>query len=573
MVNVREIISSKNPSFFRSYPKLFADVSVSALSKIVKEREINEFLSQNKELEGFDFIDAVLEKLNFTYKFSSRSKENIPSSGKLIIIANHPLGALDALSLIRFVREVRSDVKVVANDLLLSIPNLKSLLLGLDITKKASVMSDMKAILSALKNEEAVIIFPAGEVSRARPVGIRDTRWESGFLFLAEKAKAPILPVFIKAKNSFVFYAASTVYKPLGMLLLPTEMMRQKNKSLEFVVGESIPATNVTGLKISKEEKVKLVRKHLYRVAKNKKGVFATERNVAHPEERKSLRDELAGSELLGKTADDKMIYLYDYAKKSTILKEVGRLREATFRKVGEGTGRQRDTDEYDKYYRHIVLWDDKELEIVGAYRIGQGREIYDIFGKDGFYTNSLFSFCREFEELLPHSIELGRSFVQSKYWGSRALDYLWYGIGAYLKKHGFVKYMFGPVSLSNSYPDEAKKLIIYFYSKYFPAPKKFATSKNPFVISKNEEEEFSSYFSFDNYDEDFRKLKNLLKNYGSAVPVLFKQYSELCEKGGVYFSDFGVDPDFGDCVDGFIIVEIDKILSAKRERYMGDLS
>ena len=126
MVNVREIISSKNPSFFRSYPKLFADVSVSALSKIVKEREINEFLSQNKELEGFDFIDAVLEKLNFTYKFSSRSKENIPSSGKLIIIANHPLGALDALSLIRFVREVRSDVKVVANDLLLSIPLLLS---------------------------------------------------------------------------------------------------------------------------------------------------------------------------------------------------------------------------------------------------------------------------------------------------------------------------------------------------------------------------------------------------------------------------------------------------------------
>ncbi len=573
MVSVKEILTSKNPMFFQKYPKFFTDFSTLVLAKLLKEREINDFLSNNKETEGLDFVDAVLEKLNFTYKFSSRSKINIPSSGKLIIIANHPLGALDALSLIRFIREVRSDVKVVANDILMSIPNLKSLLLGFDITKKSSVRSDMKAILAALKNEEAVIIFPAGEVSRARPVGIRDTAWESGFLYMAEKSKAPILPVFIKAKNSFTFYAASTVYKPFGMLLLPTEMMRQRGKSLEFVVGETIPAANVAGLKISKEHKLKLVRRHLYTIGKGKKGVFETERNVAHPEERKSLRDELSSSELLGRTADDKIIYLYDYAKKSTILKEVGRLREMTFRKVGEGTGRQRDTDDYDKYYRHIVLWDDKELEVVGSYRVGQGREICDVFGVSGFYTNSLFNFSSDFNELLPHSIELGRSFVQSKYWGSRALDYLWYGIGAYLKKHSFVKYMFGPVSLSNSYPDEAKKLLIYFYSKYFPAPKKFATSKNPFVLSRHEEEEFEGYFGFENYEEDFRKLKNLLKNYGCIVPVLFKQYSELCEKGGVYFSDFGVDPDFGDCVDGFIIVEIDKILPAKRERYMGSLS
>ncbi len=573
MVSVKNIIATKNPTFFRKYPKFFTEFSALALGKILKEREINDFLTKNRELEGFDFIDAVLEKLNFTYKFSSRSKSNIPSSGKLLIVANHPLGALDALSLIRFVKEVRNDVKVVANDILMSIPNLQTLLLGLDITKKSSVRSDMKTILSALNNEEAVIIFPAGEVSRARPAGVRDTRWESGFLFLAEKSKAPILPVYIKAKNSLAFYAVSTLYKPLGMLMLPTEMMRQKNKSLEFVVGETIPASNITGLKISKEHKIKLVRKHLYAISKGKKGVFETERNVAHPEERKSLRDELASSELLGRTADDKMIYLYDYQKKSTILKEVGRLREMTFRKVGEGTGRQRDTDEYDKYYRHIVLWDDKELEVVGSYRVGQGREIYDIWGRDGFYTNSLFSFSSDFDEFLPHSIELGRSFVQSRYWGSRALDYLWYGIGAYLKKHQFVKYMFGPVSLSNSYPDEAKKLLVYFYSRYFPAPKKYATSKNPFVLSRHEEEEFASYFGFENYEEDFRRLKTLLKNYGCAVPVLFKQYSELCEKGGVYFTDFGVDPDFGDCVDGFIIVEIDKILPAKRERYMGNLN
>ncbi|MDD3467963.1 MAG: 1-acyl-sn-glycerol-3-phosphate acyltransferase, partial [Campylobacterales bacterium] len=181
MVSVKNILTNKNPGFFRKYPKFFTDFSTLTLGKILKEREINDFLSTNKELEGFDFVDAVLEKLNFTYKFSSRSKSNIPSSGKLIIIANHPLGALDALSLISFVREVRGDVKIVANDILMSIPNLQSLLLGLDITKKSSVRADMKNILNALNNEEAIIIFPAGEVSRARPVGVRDTAWESGF--------------------------------------------------------------------------------------------------------------------------------------------------------------------------------------------------------------------------------------------------------------------------------------------------------------------------------------------------------------------------------------------------------
>ena len=138
MVSVKEILTSKNPMFFQKYPKFFTDFSTLALAKLLKEREINDFLAKNKEAEGLDFVDAVLERLNFTYKFSSRSKINIPSSGKLIIIANHPLGALDALSLIRFIREVRSDVKVVANDILMSVPNLKSLLLGFDITKKSS---------------------------------------------------------------------------------------------------------------------------------------------------------------------------------------------------------------------------------------------------------------------------------------------------------------------------------------------------------------------------------------------------------------------------------------------------
>jgi putative hemolysin len=249
-------------------------------------------------------------------------------------------------------------------------------------------------------------------------------------------------------------------------------------------------------------------------------------------------------------------------------MQEIGRLRELTFRTVEEGTGQSQDIDKYDVYYGHLVLWDEQDLEIVGAYRIGEGNNIMKSKGAEGFYTHSLFDYKSEFIPYLEEGLELGRSFVQPRYWGQRSLDYLWYGIGAYLRNHPNIKYLFGSVSISNAYPQLAKEVIIGFYNQHFGSPLNLAQARRPFVISPQAQQFIESELKSD-YKSSFKILNNELKKLGVKVPVLYKQYVELCVDKGCHFIDFNRDPDFSDCIDSLIMVELDKITHKKRQRYI----
>ena len=176
-----------------------------------------------------------------------------------------------------------------------------------------------------------------------------------------------------------------------------------------------------------------LFRKHFYRVAKKRRGIFKTFNPIALAENRQELKRELQNAQALGETSDGKKIYLYRNEEENPIIKEIGRLREISFRQVKEGSGKKRDLDEFDFYYEHIVLWDEKDLEIVGSYRIAKAQEMIEMFDVDGLYTATLFEYDQNFERFFNDGIELGRSFVQPRYWNSRALDYLWQGIGAFV--------------------------------------------------------------------------------------------------------------------------------------------
>jgi putative hemolysin len=568
MVNIQKAICVKYPAI-TNLPFIIKKPIFGFVKRLIRENEINAFLKSYENTGPFEFIDGVLDYFNFSYKVSSNQIENIPSSGRVVIIANHPLGALDALSLIDLIKQVRSDIKIVANDVLSSIEQLKPILLNIDAFDLKTSKYTVEQIHSSLDAEEVVIIFPSGEVSRARPDGIKDTKWHKGFLKFAMKKHAPILPVYIKAKNSSLFYTISTINKKLSAALLPNEMFNQKNKSLEFIIGEIIPFKSFEQNSFDIKTKVKLFRKHLYNISKNKKPIFTTERCIARPENRQLIKLELSTSDILGETNDGKKIYLFEYQKESSVMKEISRLREFTFRKVEEGTGGKRDLDEYDEYYKHIVLWDDEKLEIVGSYRIGESDFIEGYFGEEGFYSNSLFDYTDKFEPYLSNSIELGRSFVQPKYWGSRALDYLWQGIGAYLYKNPHIRYMFGPVSLSASFPKNAQNLIVYYYLKHYESLDRLAKAKNPFVLNKEEKQEMDTLFESEDKDQNFSILKEQLACYSCSVPTLYKQYTELCEDGGINFIDFNIDENFNNCVDGFIIVDIEKIKPKKRQRYI----
>ncbi|MFW2565500.1 GNAT family N-acyltransferase [Aliarcobacter butzleri] len=567
MIDIQKEIEKKFPKI-KEKENVLKKSLLKIAKKIVHEDSINQFLLQNSHLKGFDFVDAVLDYFDFDYTVSSNDLQNIPSTGKVIIIANHPLGGLDALCLLKLVGQIRKDVKILANDFLVGFEALHSLMIPLDNFKDRQSKESIKKIYEALNNEEAIIIFPAGEVSRATPKGVKDPAWNKGFLNFAKNSNSAILPIFLDAKNSKTFYTISLINKTFSTLLLSNEMFNKKSKNINIKIGQIIPSENITPKGLNKDFLVNLYKKHLYALKKGKKSFFQTQSAIAHPVSKIDLYNELKKSPLLGQTNDGKKIYLYDYVEDSIVLKELGRLREISFRKVGEGVNKKRDLDKYDVYYQHIILYDKNELEIVGAYRIGNSDMIFKEFGTKGFYSNTLFQFNDEFMFYLQNSIELGRSFVQPKYWGTRALDYLWYGIGAYVKANPNIKYMFGPVSISGAFPAIAKDMLVFYYNYYYSSEKNLVEARTPFSYSSHIHD-IKEFFTLEDKKRDFKSLKIALSNIGVNVPTLYKQYSELTLDDGVKFLDFNVDKNFGDCIDSFILVEIDKIKDSIKQRYM----
>jgi len=441
------------------------------------------------------------------------------------------------------------------------------LMILVDNYKNKQSRDNIKKIYDALNNEEAIIIFPAGEVSRATTKGIKDPEWSKGFLTFAKNSNSPILPMYLDAKNSKTFYTISLINKTFSTLLLSHEMFKKKSKKINIKIGQIIPNENISPKGIDKKFVVNLYRKHLYALRKGVKSFFETQSAIAHPVKKVDLINELRKSKLIGETGDGKKIYLYDYVEDSVVLKELGRLREVSFRKVGEGVNKKRDTDKYDIYYQHIILWDENDLEIVGSYRIGDSNFIFKNIGVKGFYSNNLFKYNEGFTPYLKNSIELGRSFVQPKYWGTRALDYLWFGIGAYLKNNPHIKYMFGPVSISATFPTVTKDMMTFYYSHYY-GQDGLVEPRLPYSYS-NKITDIKELFYLNDKKKDFKFLKSTLANIGVSIPTLYKQYTEICEEDGIKFLGFNVDSDFNDCIDGFILVEIAKIKDSVSQRYI----
>jgi putative hemolysin len=400
-----------------------------------------------------------------------------------------------------------------------------------------------------------VILFPAGEVSRLGPAGIRDGRWRRGFLRFARACGAPVLPVRIFARNSALFYGASTVFKPAGTALLAREMFERRKRRIALRVGDPMQVSHGNDA-----QEVRRVRTALYTL-KAKPGA---PRALADPVDPALVERAIAAMECLGETADGKKICTGRLAIESPVLRELGRLRERTFRAVGEGTGRALDLDVYDGWYEHIVLWDAPERKIVGAYRVARGAREVAEHGMRGLYTASLFDYPEAMLPRIAEGLELGRSFVVPEAWGSRSIDWLWQGIGAYLRRHPRVRYLFGAVSISAALPVPAREQIVAYYTRFHGGGEAEVVSRRPFAYRAAAPD-----FADIDADTAFRVLKDNLDGLGATVPMLYKQYTELCEPGGARFLAFGVDPDFGDSVDGLIEVDIQLMAPRKRRRYL----
>ncbi|MBE3673346.1 GNAT family N-acyltransferase [Pseudoalteromonas distincta] len=567
MISVDKVIAANLPQLENS-PKVKGLVK-KGLGYLLHEQEFITFGNTYPHLQGLEFVEQVLDELNFDTRYKPKQIEHIPNEGKLVIVANHPIGSLDALALIKVLSTVRQDLKVVANRMLMSVSAMHSLLLPVDNLSGMSKKQELSNIQNHLKGGGALLIFPAGEVSRLGPTGIKDCKWNSGFLRMAKKANCPILPIFIKAKNSPLFYGTSMIYKPLASLLLVTEMFKQRKKSLEFEIGASIPPESYLIENLKDKEIVNLIRKQLYRLTTKKTLPLKTQTPIAVPECRKDLKKAIEQCQLLGKTHDGMHIHLYQYVGSSPIFRELGRLREIAFRAVGEGSGKRRDIDKYDMDYQHLVLWDPMQLELVGAYRLACAQQIIQKHGREGLYTDSLFSYTDAMTPYLHQGIELGRSFVQPKYWGRKSLDYLWYGIGAFIKNYPQYRYLFGAVSVSNALPEQAKAMLVYYYQHYYKSSIELATPNNELKLTEQQLTQCNILFNGNDVKEDFVELKHVLANMGAQVPTLFKQYTELCNPGGVQFLSFSIDPDFNNCIDGLVLVDLKSVKENKAKRYL----
>ena len=568
MLNIEQSVVNKYPGFAAHGP-LLRKSTLSLLRKLTRENEINSFLHDNPGLCGIDFIDRIFDYFNFSYSVSQRERNNIPSQGRVVIIANHPIGSLDGLALLRLVSEVRRDVKIVANDMLMTFEPLQDLLLPLDNMTRSAYRQSYKNILQALNNDEAVIVFPAGEVSRASPRGIRDGQWQAGFLHFARKTRSPLLPILVSAKNSLLFYSASFIFKPFATALLAHEMFNKHSSIIKFRVGEMIPAHALESDQLADKALIKRLKKHLYKIGKGKKTTFVTEKTIAHPEDRSGIKKELKTATVIGATRDNHKIYLCDYQQHPTVLREIGRLREQTFRLVGEGTGSRRDLDKYDHYYRHLVLWDEDKFTIAGAYRLGDCASILRERSIQGLYTADLFRYTPIAQEYLHNAIELGRSFVNPEYWGKASLDYLWQGLGAYLQHHPEIRYVLGPVSMSANYPKPLRDLLVFYYQHYYQTPTPLAQGCHPPFIEHDDLLILKEKFALLDRADGFNFVQTEFDAQGHKLPVLFKQYAALYEEGGYQLLAFSVDSDFGNCVDGLFMGDLTLMKTNKKQRYL----
>ncbi|MBP6626023.1 MAG: lysophospholipid acyltransferase family protein [Arenimonas sp.] len=562
MIELERRIAERYPDWFQGPRAALARPLLRSLGRWSRLRDVDAFLAENAHLQGLALVEASMQHLDVRYTVDHVERERIPQTGRVLIVANHPSGGIDAMCLLHLVGSVRSDVRILANDLLGAVPGLRPLLLPLRILGGKPTPESLAAVEAALEREECVIVFPAGEVSRLGFAGIRDGRWRQGFLRFAAATGAPVLPVRVDARNSALFYGAAALCKPVGTALLPREMFARRGSRIPLRVGR----VQVLAADDPPEAALAAVRQALYAIGSRRAAAASGPEPVVHAVDRRRVVDALAQLPCLGTTPDGKRIHAGPIAVDSPLLREIGRLREITYRAAGEGTGKRLDVDAYDTWYDHIVLWDPEALEIAGAYRVAPGERVLAERGLDGFYTASLFRYPCSHLARLAQGMELGRSFVAPRYQGSRSLDYLWLGIGAYLRTQPGVRYLLGPVSISADLPIAAREQLVAYYARYYGCRESAVAANRPFRF-------LAAPPAFGELDAEtgFRVLKANLGSLGARVPTLYKQYTELCEPGGARFLAFGVDPEFNNAVDGLVEVDLTRIRPRKRQRYLGD--
>ena len=545
------------------------------LMRITRISNINKTYEKYGHLSGTEFLDAILAHYEIDFEVPEDDFKRLPKEGAYITISNHPLGGFDGVLLLKLLLEHRPDFKIIANFLLHRIKPLEPYIMPVNPFEnhkdaKKSILGFKNALLH-IKNGHPMGIFPAGEVSTYKDGKlIVDKPWEEAAIKLIKKAKVPVVPIYFHAKNSRLFYRLSKISDVFRTAKLPSEFVSQRNREIKVRIGQPI-SVEAQEEHESLEEYAELLRMKTYflahayekerlidqipstlKIPKMPRKIASAVRTEVIEGEIEKLREK--DRRLL--QSKDYEVFLAPAKEMPFTLKEIGRQREVTFRAIGEGTNNSIDLDDFDSYYHHLFLWDDKEKTIVGAYRMGLGSEIFPKYGIDGFYLQDLFRFEPELFGMMEQSIEMGRAYIVKEYQQKpMPLFLLWKGIVHTTLRHPEHKYLIGGVSISNQFSNFSKSLMIEFMkSNYWdPYVAQYVRPKKEFKVKLKDADKD---FVFDETEADLNKFDKLIEEVepGSLrLPVLIKKYIKQNAK----VVAFNVDPLFNNAVDGLMYIKI----------------
>ncbi len=546
------------------------------LMKVLKISTLNKIYNRNKHLSKLHFLDAILEEFQIKFEIPEEDLKRLPKDGPYITISNHPLGGIDGILLLKLMLEQRSDFKIIANFLLHRILPLKPYIMPVNPFEdrkdvKSSVTGFKNAILH-LRNGHPLGVFPAGEVSTYKDGKlVVDKAWEAAAIKLIKRAEVPVVPIYFHAKNSKLFYRLSKISDALRTAKLPSELLTQKKRVIKVRVGKPISVKDQNAFEnladfsdflrrktymLSKtfEDKPKIldnIQSQLKTPKIPKRIVTPVDTDVMIAEV-KALK--VKDCKLL--TSKNYEVYLATADDIPNILTEIGRLREITFRAVGEGTNEAIDLDKFDTYYHHMFLWDNEKNVLAGAYRMGLGAKIFKRYGINGFYLQDLFRFEPELHNMMSQSLELGRAFIIKAYQQKpMPLFLLWKGIVHTTLRHPEHKFLIGGVSISNQFSNFSKSLMIEFMKSHYydPYVAQYVHPKKEFKVKLKDADKD---FVFDATEADLNKFDKIIDEVEPGalrLPVLLKKYiKQNCKLIG-----FNVDPLFNNAVDGLMYIKI----------------
>jgi putative hemolysin len=531
------------------------------------------------------YFASALRGLGMEYDLVPEDLAKIPVHGPLVIVANHPFGAIDGLILGDILTQIRPDFRLMANQLLNGIPELRPWILPVDALGGpqacAHNVSRLRLAIQWLEQGGALGVFPAGTVShlQLRKGCIADPIWHTTVARLVRRTGATVLTMFFDGHNSMVFQLSGLIHPKLRTALLPSELVKRTHSRVDVRIGRPIESHKVarypddrtlTSYLRFKTYMLKW-RESPIRPRFSPRTAEGSSLPVVAPQASHKLAAEVSHLPAQALLAEQGkfQVFLAAATEMPLLLAEIGQLRERTFRAVGEGTGQPCDLDRFDDHYQHLFLWNSVRHEVVGSYRLGKVDQILKSQGAEGLYTNTLFKLKAGLLQRLGSALEMGRSFVRKEYQGQAIpLALIWRGIGEYLVRNPTYKVLFGPVSISKEYEGLSRRLMVEFLAKRcgHDTLGSMVKPRNPLRDRLSRQERDAVTALVHNAD-DVSALVSEIETDRKGLPILLRHYLRL----NAFLLSFNLDASFGNCIDGLIVVDLRMAEPKLLRRYLGD--